>query len=107
MSVQLALKNTDNHLEKTTVRVFVPNNVSRDLILQEGHLIDKLREDLGTPELALQIEVDKLRFPEIEEIKANATLTQREKYQMMVDKNEHLQELIKSLGLKLDTEILH
>lgn len=107
MSVQLALKNTDIHLEKTTVRVFVPNNVSRDLILQEGHLIDKLREDLGTPELALQIEVDKLRFPEIEEIKANATLTQREKYQMMVEKNEHLQELIKSLGLKLDTEILH
>ena len=107
MSVQLALKNTDIHLEKTTVRVFVPNNVSRDLILQEGHLIDKLREDLGTPELALQIEVDKLRFPEIEEIKANATLTQREKFQMMTEKNEHLQELIKSLGLKLDTEILH
>ncbi|MBK8621824.1 MAG: DNA polymerase III subunit gamma/tau [Saprospiraceae bacterium] len=107
MSVQLALKNTDIHLEKTTVRVYVPNNVSRDLILQEGHLIDKLREELGTPELALQIEVDKLRFPEIEEIKANATLTQREKFQMMTEKNEHLQELIKSLGLKLDTEILH
>jgi DNA polymerase-3 subunit gamma/tau len=104
-SVQLALKHTDIHLENTTIKVYVPNSVSRDLITQEYNLTEMLRKDLGTPELVLDIQIDKLRFPEIEEVKPQSALTQREKYQMMAEKNENLQDLIQQLGLKLDVEL--
>lgn len=104
-SVQLALKNSDIHLEQTTAVIYVPNSVSRDLILQENNLVDRLRSELGTPELALDIRIDKVRFPEIEEIKPQKALTQKEKYLSMAEKNEHLQDLVKQLGLKMDSDI--
>ncbi|MFZ1704049.1 MAG: DNA polymerase III subunit gamma/tau [Saprospiraceae bacterium] len=105
MSVQLALRNTDIHLENTSLKVYVPNSVSMDLILQESSLIDRLRIELGTPELALLIEIDKTRFPDFEDVKPQLILTQREKYQMMLDKNENLTEFVQKLGLKLDNEM--
>lgn len=104
-SVQLALKNSDIHLEDTTVKVYVPNTVSKDLILQESLLTDRLRNELGTPELVLDIIVEKSRFPEMEEVKPMAALTQRERFQVMSEKNENLGELVKVLGLKLDADI--
>lgn len=104
-SVQLALKNTDIHLEQTTVIIYVPNSVSRDLIIQENNLVDRLRTELGTPELALDIRIDRVRFPEMEEIKPQTALTQKEKYLSMAEKNKHLPDLVKQLGLKMDSDI--
>lgn len=104
-SVQLALKNTDIHLEQTTVIIYVPNSVSRDLIIQENNLVDRLRSELGTPELALDIRIDRVRFPEMEEIKPQTALTQKEKYLSMAEKNKHLPDLVKQLGLKMDSDI--
>ena len=104
-SVQLALKNSDIHLENTTMTVYVPNTVSKDLILQESTLVERLRQELGTPELILDIKVEKSRFPDMEEIKPTASLTQREKFQAMSEKNDNLSEFVSQLGLKLDADL--
>jgi len=104
-SVQLALKNADIHLDQTTVIVYVPNTVSKDLILQESSLTERLRNELGTPELVIDIKVEKSRFPEMEEVKPMAALTQRERFQVMSEKNQNLGEFVKVMGLKLDADI--
>ena len=105
MSVQLALKNTDIHLKNTTITVYVPNSVSKDLISQEINLLERLRTELGTPELSLFLEIDKLRFPEFEEVKPQMALTQKERYLEMLVKNENLSDFVQKMGLKLDSEI--
>jgi DNA polymerase-3 subunit gamma/tau len=105
MSVQLALKNSDIHLQNTAITVYVPNSVSKDLIIQETSLLERLRSDLGTPELSLFIEIDKLRFPEFDEVKPQMALTQKERYLGMLEKNEKLSEFVHKMGLKLDSEL--
>ena len=97
-SVQSALNLAILNLERKTISIKVPTIVSKEMILQESNLIDKLREDL-------EIDVDKSLFPDFEDTKPVQLLTQKEKYMLMLEKNQSLGSFTKKLGLKLDTEI--
>jgi DNA polymerase-3 subunit gamma/tau len=104
-SVQSALNLAMLHLEGKTIYIKVPTLVSKEMILQESNLIDKLREDLGLSDLVFDIEVDKTLFPDFEDNKPTQLLTQKEKYILMLEKNQSLGSFTKKLGLKLDTEV--
>jgi len=106
LSVQLALKYAILSHEEKVIKAYVPTSVSKDLILQEELLLERLRSEMGTPDLSLSIEVDRLRFPDHDEIKPTQNLTQKEKYLAMVNKNPKLQELVHKLGLKLEAETM-
>ena len=104
-SVQSALNLAILNLDGKTISIKVPTIVSKEMILQESNLIDKLREDLGMTDLTFEIDVDKTLFPDFEDTKPVQLLTQKERYILMLEKNQSLGSLTKKLGLKLDTEI--
>jgi tRNA-binding EMAP/Myf-like protein len=85
-SVQSALNLAILNLERKTISIKVPTIVSKEMILQESNLIDKLREDLGMTDLIFEIDVDKSLFPDFEDTKPVQLLTQKEKYMLMLEK---------------------
>jgi len=104
-SVQSALNLAVLNLSGQTISGKVPTQVSKDMILQETTLLDKLRNELGISDLIFEIEVDKSFFPDFEETKPIQAMTQREKYLLMLEKNPSLGSFTKKFGLKLDTEV--
>jgi len=104
-SVQTALKMTLLDYNNFTINVKVPAQVTKDIILHEGDLIDRLREELGVSNLKLEIIVDSSAFPDYEDQKPVQAMTQREKYIHMLEKNKVLGQLTQTLALKLDTEM--
>ncbi len=104
-SVQSALNLAVLSLSGQTISGKVPTQVSKDMILQETALLDKLRNELGISNLIFEIEVDKSLFPDFEDNKPVQAMTQREKYLLMLEKNPSLGSFTKKFGLKLDTEV--
>lgn len=104
-SVQSALKLAILGLEEKVISAKVPTQVSRDMILQETVLLDRLRNELGVSDLVFDIQIDKSLFPDFEESKPVQSMTQREKYIVMLEKNPSLGSFTKKFGLKLDTEV--
>jgi DNA polymerase-3 subunit gamma/tau len=104
-SVQTALKAAILDFRDLTVYVKVPAQVTKDIILHETALIERLRDELGVPDIKMDIDVDKSAFPDYEEVKPAQLLTQREKYVQMLEKNRALGLLTQKLALKLDSEI--
>jgi DNA polymerase-3 subunit gamma/tau len=104
-SVQSALNLAVLNLSGQTISGKVPTQVSKDMILQETALLDKLRNELGISNLIFEIEVDKSLFPDFEDNKPVQAMTQREKYLLMLEKNPSLGSFTKKFGLKLDTEV--
>ncbi len=104
-SVQSALKLAVLGFDDKTIKVFVPAQITKDMILQEKDLMDRLRLELGIADLVLNVEINKSIFPEMEEAKPVQIMTQREKYAFMLEKNPHLGSFTKKFGLKLDTDL--
>jgi DNA polymerase-3 subunit gamma/tau len=104
-SVQSALKLAILSLNDKTIAAKVPTQVSKDIILQESLLLEKLRNDLGISDLKFDIEVVKELFPDFEDTKPVSLLSSREKYVQMLEKNPSLGSFTKKLSLKLDTEV--
>lgn len=104
-SVQSALKLAILDLNGKTISAKVPTQISRDMILQESVLLDRLRDQLGVGDLVFDIQIDKSLFPEFEESKPIQAMTQKEKYIVMLEKNPSLGSFTKKFGLKLDTEV--
>jgi DNA polymerase-3 subunit gamma/tau len=104
MSVKSALNLAKLNLDNKTIQVIVPTQVSKDMILQESILLEKLREDLGAHDLIFEITVDKSLFPEFEDDKPVQLMTQRERYVAMLEKNPKLGSFTTTFSLKIDTE---
>ncbi len=104
-SVQSALKLAILSLVDKTISAVVPTQVSKDMIIQEVNLLDKLRDELGAHDLIFDISVDKSLFPDFEDTKPIQAMTQRERYMVMLEKNPDLGSFTKKFGLKLDTEV--
>ncbi|MFZ1749430.1 MAG: DNA polymerase III subunit gamma/tau [Saprospiraceae bacterium] len=104
-SVQSALHIAIIHLEEKVISAKVPTQVSKDLILQESILWDKLRNQLGMSDLVFDIEIDKSLFPDFEDNKPVQAMTQRERYILMLEKNPTLGSFTQKFGLKLDTDV--
>lgn len=105
VSVQSALKLAILDFKEKTVFAKVPTQVSKDMILQESVLLDRLRDELGVHDLVFDIEVDKSLFPDFDDVKPVQSMTQKERYIHMLEKNQSLGVFTKKFGLKLDTEV--
>ncbi|HPK09464.1 MAG: DNA polymerase III subunit gamma/tau [Saprospiraceae bacterium] len=106
-SVELACKNALLSLDKHNLLVTVPNILAKDIVQQEMSLIDRIREELGTPEMTVSYHIDVSQFPDYEESQPKNNLSMREKYDMMVEKNANLRDLVKKLNLVPDNEVIN
>ncbi len=104
-SVELACKNCKLELEGKELKVTIPNILTKDIIQQEIHLTDRIRTELGTPDMTVSYLVDSSKFPEYEQSVPKTTLSTREKYDMMVEKNENVRDLVKLLTLVPDNKM--
>jgi DNA polymerase-3 subunit gamma/tau len=101
-SVKVAMKNSFRTLVGLTITVQVGSENGRNVILQEDRLKDQLREQLGAEDLILDVVVDKSLFPEVEQEKPKTLYNNREKYELMNNKNSQLSELRIRFDLKID-----
>lgn len=105
MSVKSALQLAILDYKDHQVSIKVPTQVSKDMILQETHLFEVIRNEVGVDDLVFDIEVDKMLFPDFEDNKPIVLKSQKERYLHMLEKNQSLGIFTKKFGLKLDTEI--
>lgn len=101
-SVKVAMKNSFRSLLGRTITVQVGSENARNIILQEDRLKDQLREQLGAEDLILDVIVDKSLFPDVEQEKPKTLYNNREKYELMNNKNSLLSELRTRFDLKID-----
>lgn len=105
-SVQATLNQAELRLvEEYTLEVTVPSAWTGEIIKNEGHLLDRMRTELGANMLVYVFNVDPEAFPDFEERKPASKLSAREKYVLLVEKKPELKELVSQLDLKPDTEI--
>ncbi len=101
--MQLALQQAKFEVNNTTIQIFVPNQVTKDMVMQETNLLDRLREELVVPGLTFVAEIDLGRFPDYEDNKFVPVLSQRDRYLVMTQNNPQFEHLIQKFALKLDT----
>lgn len=104
-SVKTALKMALLDYSNFSIQAKVPAQVTKDIILHENELIERLRDELGVSDLKLDITVEAQAFPDYDNPKPIQAMSQREKYMHMLDKNKALGQLTQALALKLDSEI--
>ena len=101
MSVKSAMNNSIVSLEGIkTILVHVPNGITRDLILQESLLIEKLRTLYADGGLIIEVVIDKTKFPDIEDQPLVKSLNSREIFEAMSEKNQSIRKLVEKLKLK-------
>lgn len=103
-STRTALLDIELELADKAIKVFVPTNVVRDIIIQEQDLNKSLRNTFQLEGYDIDITVDFERFPDRKKFETKKVLTNREKYQNMVAVNPSLHKLTERLGLSVDTE---
>ena len=86
-----------------TIYIKVPSAATKNIILQETALMDRLRDEFGMTDLLMDIQIDLTYFPEYEETKTTVIKSQRETLEDLIQKNPNLLTLIESLDLKLDS----
>lgn len=101
-SVRTALNQAMVDFARETILVIVPSVFSKDIIMQEKDLLAKIRAATGTPELKLDITVDKANFPDYEDKKPKKLLSNKEKYDHMREKNPLIDSLRDTFNLQVD-----
>ena len=94
-------------LHEKTVKVVVPSNHYKNMVLEENDLKELLREKLGTPDLMLNPVVDRDAFPDMEVEKPKILMSTRERYHYLAEKHPSLVTLVEKLELKPDTGNQH
>ncbi len=86
------------------IQIVVPTNIAKEEILQEPELYGQLREHFNQPDLAIDVLVNRERFPDTEEMKPKKLYTTKEKYDHLVSQNPMLEDMVKKLKLKPDQD---
>jgi hypothetical protein len=81
----------------------VPSAATKNIILQETPLMERLRDEFGMTDLTMDIEIDLSYFPEYEETKSVVIRSQKELLEEFVKKNPNVLKLIEKMDLKLDS----
>jgi DNA polymerase-3 subunit gamma/tau len=102
-SVRNALQLAILEHEGKTVKLTVPSVFTKDIIVQEQSLLEKMRTSTGTPDLKFDITISKDAFPDYEDVKPKKLLTNKEKYELMRDKNPKIDRLRDTFSLEVDT----
>ena len=102
-SVKTALQMAELSLEDHRIELIVPSSNTKNIILQETALVDRLREKTGTLQLKLDINIDPNAFPEVEQVKPKVLLTPKEKYELLRNKNPKIDLLRDAFDLEVDS----
>jgi len=102
-SISNALSRTVKSIEGQTLSIIVPNQLSKDIFLQETKLIQLIRDEFKVPELELKLDIDKSKFPELEVVKPKKFLSEKEKYEFLSKTNPLLRDMIDRFDLKIDS----
>ncbi|MCB0645203.1 MAG: DNA polymerase III subunit gamma/tau [Saprospiraceae bacterium] len=103
MSTKTAMKHSILEIEDKKLKVSVPNAATKNIILQENMVVDRIRDNFGLNNLILEVEIDKSKFPDVEETQIKQTLTTREVYEHFKAKNELFAEFVRRFDLKPET----
>ncbi len=100
-SLRFQLQGVELSLEGMTITAKVGSILVESAIREEHDLTETLRQKLKAPDLMLRVEVDATMRKEEVKLKPK-TLNAREKYQMMVEQNPAVKDLVKRFGLRPD-----
>lgn len=100
-SLRFQLQGVELSLEHMTITAKVSSILVESAIREEHGLTENLRQQLKAPDLMLKVEVDASMRKEEVKLKPK-TLNAREKYQMMVEQNPAVKDLVKRFGLQPD-----
>jgi DNA polymerase-3 subunit gamma/tau len=84
------------------LKITVASVIAKEIIQQEIPLMQEIRKSIRNSNLDIEILVDKAQFPETELSKPKKYLGFKEKYELMLAKNQSLEKLVKKLELKKD-----
>ncbi|HOY13210.1 MAG TPA: DNA polymerase III subunit gamma/tau [Saprospiraceae bacterium] len=102
VSTKTAMKHTILQLEENNLIITVPNAATKNLIAQEGAIIDRIREEFGLTTLTIELIIDKAQFPDMEEVQIKQILSTKDVFEHFKNKNEHFTNFITKLELKPD-----
>lgn len=100
-SLRFQLQGVELSLQQMTINAKVSSILVESAIREEHDLTETLRRQLKAPDLMLKVEVDASMRKEEVKVKPK-TLNAREKYQMMVEQNPAVKDLVKRFGLRPD-----
>ena len=100
-ALQGALENTKFEINKDTITVLTPSQIYIDFVKQEKDLIERIHEEFPEIDIKLKFQVSEETFPEYNPPKKPKHLTTKEKYELLLDKNEHFGHLVNELKLKI------
>lgn len=89
-------------VEEDKLVLQVPSVIAQESIAQQDSMLDLLREEFGQPDLAIPITIVPELFPNYSSPVLKVTLSDKDKYLAMVEKNPLLKELQKTLDLHPD-----
>lgn len=101
-STRGVLEKSHLSLDNKTIQISVASIIGKEIIQQEIGLMQEIRSALNNNDLDITIIIDKDRFPPAEVSIPKKYLSFKEKYDLMVEKNPDLENLIKKLDLKKD-----
>ena len=96
-TVRAVMEKTELLVKNNTIVGMVGSTVSKNVILQENALIEKLREDLGVNRLSISIEIDPTQLSDAPKI-----LTTKEKFEYFCSVNPLFEEFKEKFGLKIN-----
>jgi len=96
-TVRAVMEKTELMVKNNTIVGMVASTVSKNVILQENALIEKLREDLGVNRLSISIEIDPSQVSDAPKI-----LTTKEKFEYFCSANPLFEEFQEKFGLKIN-----
>lgn len=99
-AVKTDLSNTQFEIKGKSLGVFVPTSVAKSTIQQEKDLLNLLRTKFNIVDLSIDIQVDLEKFPDHETIESKKLLSDREIYDLMVEENPAIKDLVKRFEMK-------
>lgn len=100
-ALQGALENTKFKVEVDTVTVYTPTQIYIDFVRQEQALIERIHDEFPEIDVKLKFVVNEETFPEYKPPKKPKHLTTKEKYEMLIKKNDSFRKLVNELKLKI------
>lgn len=97
------LKELQFEEDNDTLNIYVPTQLSKDILLNERKLIEKIKEIHYNPGMEIKIMIDLTKFPDHKEIKTEKKLTTKEKYELLINKNPLIADFIKDFDLHIDS----
>ncbi|MCB0655712.1 MAG: DNA polymerase III subunit gamma/tau [Saprospiraceae bacterium] len=100
-SLKSVLMNVGIELKKELIHCGVGTQFARTVLQQENDLVQYIRDRVGIPSLQMEIYIDPDRAPEDMDQKRKM-LTNKEKFDLMVDTNPAIKDLQERFSLRID-----